>query len=161
MAIIRSLFKDKTWFFPHRDLNCDPLEPNASVLPICFTDLYLLCILTSKRVLCMPFAGQNLFFCVKTSFSIFFSRKPKKERKLIGNNMKNTHKKGLKLIKNTLIVRVNYYDTVNPSLWKVPWVTSWKAHSVQIQMYTTEICALFGGMLFRSHFYHIWKNCLS
>ena len=53
----------------------------------------------------------------------------------------------IKLIKNTLIVLVNYYETVYPSLWKVP---SWKGHSVQIQMYATQICALFGFMLFRS-----------
>ena len=33
----------------------------------------LLCILTTKQVLCMPFAGQNHVFEAKTTFSIFFS----------------------------------------------------------------------------------------
>ena len=67
------------------------------------------------------------------------------------------------MIKNTLIVRVNYYETVNPSLWKVPWVTSWKAHSVQIQMYTIQICHLciICRYSIQIPFLLYLKNCLS
>ena len=41
----------------------------------------LLCILTSERVLCMPFAGQNHIFGTKTGFSIFFSHDVKNAKK--------------------------------------------------------------------------------
>ena len=46
----------------------------------CFVSRYnciiqLVCILTGKRVLHMPFAGPNHFFGLKTSFSIFFHHK--------------------------------------------------------------------------------------
>ena len=42
------------------------------ILGLSFLILSLLCISTSKRVLCMLFAGRNHFFDTKTSFSVFF-----------------------------------------------------------------------------------------
>ena len=53
----------------------------------------VLCISTSQRVLCLLFAGRNHFFSIKTSFSIFFRNKRKKERKMQKN--KKTCTKGV------------------------------------------------------------------
>ena len=38
----------------------------------------MLCILTSKQDLCMPFAGQNCIFCVLTSFALKIKKEVKK-----------------------------------------------------------------------------------
>ena len=62
----------------------------------------MFCISTSKRALCMPFAGQNHFFSAKTSFSVFFFHKWEKKNE-IAKITKNMHEKGSTSVKVLLL----------------------------------------------------------
>ena len=85
-------------------------------IPLIFwTFLHLLCILTSVWVLPMTFAGWN-FFCVKTSYSVFFRHR--KKRKKSAKNAKNTYKRGSSSIK-VLLLNAGWHPKTGRLLGKI------------------------------------------
>ena len=84
------LFSDIIHFTYYNMVLC-PTRYEPKSLALCYSSLYcsqpyLLCISTSKRVLRMPFDGQNQFFDAKTTFCILLSHNMYKIMQKINKN---------------------------------------------------------------------------
>ena len=79
------LFNGWTQFYQFYEFNT-----GQSFNELCYS--HMLCILTSKRVLHTPLAHQNIFFCAKISFSIFYHQKKGRKTQ---KSKKTMHKKGV------------------------------------------------------------------